>query len=218
MITSPNNQLLKDIRKLHSKRAGGRFVAEGEDLVEAAQAAGWKPVVTLRAGIDVEPELLAKASSLGSGTRVLAVHEERWGEPAGPVCLALWGVRDPGNVGTALRSARAFGAQSVVIGPGTADPYATKAVRASMGAIFEVALSRAGLDDLPRPRIALVAGEGDPLTGPGEGTLLVGAERQGLPADVVAGCDEVRHIPIASESLNAAMAATVGLYELTRVP
>jgi RNA methyltransferase, TrmH family len=218
MITSHHNQLLKDIRRLHRKREDGRFVAEGEDLVAAAEAAGWQPVVRLRAGVDVEAEALAKVSSLGSGTRELAVYEERWAQPSGPVCVALWGVKDPGNVGTVLRSARAFGAASVAIGPGTADPFGTKAVRASMGAIFEVPVARVeDLVALPAPRVALVAREGEPLAGPAGGTLVVGAEREGLPAEVVAACDEVRHIAIHSESLNAAMAATVALYEWTRV-
>ena len=218
MITSHHNQLLKDIRRLHRRREGGRFVAEGEDLVAAAEAAGWTPVVRLRAGVDVEADALAKVSSLGSGTRELAVYEERWSEPVGPVCVALWGVKDPGNVGTVLRGARAFGAACVAIGPNTADPFATKAVRASMGAIFEVPIAR--VDDvaaLPGPRVALVAGAGEPLAGPAAGTLIVGAEREGLPDEVVAACDEVRHIPIESESLNAAMAATVALYEWNRV-
>jgi RNA methyltransferase, TrmH family len=71
---------------------------------------------------------------------------------------------------------------------------------------------------LPAPRVALVARAGEQLNGPATGTLVVGAEREGLPDDVVAACDEVRHIPIASESLNAAMAATVALYEWNRVP
>jgi RNA methyltransferase, TrmH family len=218
LITSHHNQLLKDIRRLHRKREDGRFVAEGEDLVAAAQAAGWQPVVRLRAGVEVEAEALAKVSSLGSGTRELAVYEERWAQPSGPVCVALWGVKDPGNVGTVLRSARAFGAASVAIGPGTADPFGTKAVRASMGAIFEVPVARVeDLVALPAPRVALVAREGEPLAGPAGGTLVVGAEREGLPAEVVAACDEVRHIAIHSESLNAAMAATVALYEWTRV-
>jgi RNA methyltransferase, TrmH family len=218
LITSHHNQLLKDIRRLHRRRDGGRFVAEGEDLVAAADAAGWTPVVRLRAGVDVEEAALAKVSSLGSGTRELAVYEERWAQPTGPVCVALWGVKDPGNVGTVLRSARAFGAACVALGPNTADPFATKAVRASMGAIFEVPVAR--LEDiaqLPRPTVALVAREGERLAGPATGTLIVGAEREGLPADVVAACDEVRHIPIESESLNAAMAATVALYEWNRV-
>ena len=219
MITSHHNQLLKDIRRLHRRRDGGRFVAEGEDLVAAADAAGWTPVVRLRAGVDVEAEALAKISSLGSGTRELAVYEERWAQPAGAVCVALWGVRDPGNVGTVLRGALAFGASCVAIGPNTADPFATKAVRASMGAIFAVPVARVeDVAALPGPRVALVARAGEPLAGPANGTLVVGAEREGLPADVVAACDEVRHIPIESESLNAAMAATVALYEWTRVP
>jgi TrmH family RNA methyltransferase len=218
LITSHHNQLLKDIRRLHRRRDGGRFVAEGEDLVAAADAAGWTPVVRLRAGVDVDEAALAKVSSLGSGTRELAVYEERWAQPGGPVCVALWGVKDPGNVGTVLRSARAFGAACVAIGPHTADPFGTKAVRASMGAIFEVPVAR--VDDiaaLPAPRVALVARAGEPLSGPATGTLVVGAEREGLPAEVVAACDEVRHIAIESESLNAAMAATVALYEWNRV-
>jgi TrmH family RNA methyltransferase len=218
LITSHHNQLLKDIRRLHRRRDGGRFVAEGEDLVAAADAAGWQPVVRLRAGVDVEEAALAKVSSLGSGTRELAVYEERWAQPTGPVCVALWGIKDPGNVGTVLRSARAFGAACVAIGPNTADPFGTKAVRASMGAIFEVPVARVEeLAQLPGPTVALVAREGERLEGPATGTLVVGAEREGLPADVVAACDEVRHIPIESESLNAAMAATVALYEWNRV-
>ncbi|MBI5105960.1 MAG: RNA methyltransferase [Solirubrobacterales bacterium] len=220
MITSPNNQLLKDIRKLNARRAKGRFVAEGEDLLVAAHDAGWPPVHVLRAGIDVEPELLAKVSALGSGSRVLGVFDERWARPTGPLCVALWGIRDPGNVGTVLRSALAFGAASVAIGPQTADPYGPKAVRASMGAIFQVPVARVrDIRDLPGTTVALAAREGaaldraeltEPLT------LVVGSEREGLPPDVLAACDTAAHIPIHSESLNAAMAATVALYELSR--
>ncbi len=219
MITSAHNSQLKDIRRL-ARRRDTRFIAEGEDLVAAADAAGWEPVLKLQAGVDVEPALLDQVSSLGSGTRVLAVYEERFAAPTGPLCVALWGVRDPGNVGTVLRSALAFGAHSVVIGPGTADPFGVKAVRASMGAVFAVPVARAAnIDELPGETVALVAREGGPLTGPPAGTvtLVVGAERDGLDAPTIASCDRVAHIPIASESLNAAMAATVALYELTRV-
>jgi TrmH family RNA methyltransferase len=226
LITSPHNTKLKDLRKLARKR-DGRFVAEGEDLRAAAEAAGWTPVERFVAagsgleGTEVAPELLAQVSSLGSGTRALGVYEQRWTErPTGPLCVALWGVGDPGNVGTILRSALAFGAQSVALGPDCADPYGPKAVRASMGAIFQVPLARAASpDELPRPAIALAARQGETLRGPLDAaTLVVGAERTGLPDDVVAGCDRVAHLPIAeaSESLNAAMAATVALYEVTR--
>ncbi len=218
MITSTHNPLLKDIRRI-ARRRDGRFLAEGEDLVAAADAAGWEPVHRLEAGVNIEAGVLDKVSSLGSGTRVLAVYEERFSAPAGPLCVALWGVRDPGNVGTVLRGALAFGAASVVIGPGTADPFGVKAVRASMGAVFGVAIARAqSVDELPGETVALVAREGERLAGPAAGTLVVGAEREGLDEAVISACDHVAHIAIDAESLNAAMAATVALYEWTRVP
>jgi RNA methyltransferase, TrmH family len=229
-ITSPHNEQLKQVRKLAGRKWRDKtrtFVAEGEDLIDAAQAAGWAPELLLceagsgLAGEEVAPHLLRQVSQLGSGTRALAVYPQRWAPaPAGPVCVALWGVNDPGNVGTVLRSALAFGAGSVALGPGTADPYGAKAVRASMGAIFAVPLARvARVEELPRRTVALAARAGRPLEElePGEVTLVVGAEREGLPRDVTAACDEAAHIPIASESLNAAMAATIGLYEMTRV-
>jgi RNA methyltransferase, TrmH family len=219
VITSPHNDKLKEVRRLHRRREG-RFVAEGEDLLEAAADAGWPAVYELRSGIDVAPELLDAVSGLGSGTRAVGVYEQRWAPaPAGPLCVALWGVHDPGNVGTVLRSAAAFGASSVAIGPDTADPFGPKAVRASMGAIFSVPVARvASVAQLPAPRVALVAGAGDRLQGPGDGTLVIGAERTGLPQGVVAACDATARIDIAGDSLNAAMAATIALYEWTRVP
>ncbi len=228
-ITSSHNENLKEIRKLAGRRWRDklqRFVAEGEDLLEAAEVAGWEPLERYvadgsgLAGIPVAPHVLAEISQLGSGTRALAVYAQRWEKaPVGPRCLALWGVGDPGNVGTALRSARAFGASCVALGPGTVDPYGHKAVRASMGALFSVPLVRVrDVADLPAPRVALVAGRGRDLSelAGQAGTLLIGAERDGLPDHVVAGCDDVAHIPIHGDSLNAAMAATVALYEASR--
>src|SRR4051794_31610713 len=161
MITSPHNDKLKEIRRLNRRREA-RFVAEGEDLVGAAEAAGWPAVYRLEAGVDIEPALLDEVSALGSGTRVLAVYERRGGGKAtGPRCVALWGVRDPGNVGTVLRSALAFGASSVALGPDCADPYVPKAVRASMGAIFALDVARVdAVDELPGERVALVARAG----------------------------------------------------------
>ncbi|MCX6386977.1 MAG: RNA methyltransferase [Solirubrobacterales bacterium] len=227
-ITSPHNERLADVRRLHRRRGRdltGRFIAEGEDLLAAADIAGWPALARFAAtdsglaGDEVEPELLARASTLGSGTRTLAVYAQRWSVPTGPLCIYLHGVGDPGNVGAILRSGLAFGASSVVLGPGCADPYGPKAVRASMGAIFGVALARGEVADLPGEKIALVAREGEVLGGPtpeGDVTVLVGAEREGLPDEVVGACERVAHIPIASESLNVAMATTVALYELTR--
>jgi RNA methyltransferase, TrmH family len=233
MITSPHNEHLKEIRKLNQRRRAralsGRFVAEGEDLLAAADAAGWQPLERYCAagsgleGTEVEPKLLDSASELGSGTRALAVYEVRWaGAPSGPLCVYLHGVHDPGNVGTILRSAEAFGAASVAIGPGTADPFGPKAVRASMGAVFSVPLARAAtLADLPGATVALDTGtdatpalETLALT---ELTLLIGAEREGLPVELTTGADHVARIPIVNHSLNAAMAATVALYEASRM-
>jgi len=227
-ITSPHNEQLKEIRKLAGRKWRDKlreFVAEGEDLLDAASAAGWEPIARLVAegsgleGEEVAPHLLAQVSQLGSGTRALGVYAQRWAPaPVGPLCLALWGVNDPGNVGTALRGALAFGASSVALGPGTADPYGPKAVRASMGALFEVPVARVRtVEELPGRKIALVAHGGEPLAAPdGDVTLLVGAEREGLPAAIVSACDGTATIPVRSESLNAAMAATVALYECNR--
>jgi len=155
------------------------------------------------------------------------VYEERWADRAvGPVCVYLHGVHDPGNVGTVLRSAEAFGASCVALGPETADPFSPKAVRASMGAVFAVPVARVGSPaELPGLRVALVAGEGPALWEiSAEGlpksptlALLVGGERAGLPRDVVAAADVVAHIPIATHSLNAAIAATIALYEVSRM-
>ncbi len=174
-------------------------------------------------GEEVEPALLAKVSARGSGTRAIGVYERPpLVAPTGPLCVALWGVKDPGNVGTILRSALAFGAASVALGPGTADPHGPKAVQASMGAVFAVPLARVErVEELPSPTIALVAREGEALAREGDalrgtGTFVVGAERDGLPRDVIDACDRVAQIPIRSESLNAAMAATVALYEAVR--
>ncbi|MEA2320311.1 MAG: methyltransferase, TrmH family [Solirubrobacteraceae bacterium] len=218
MITSPHNDKLKEIRRLQRRREG-RFVAEGEDLVDAAAEAGWPALYRLEAGVDVEAELLDGVSALGSGTRVVGVYEQRWSRPTGALCIALWGVRDPGNVGTVLRSALAFGADCVALGPDCADPFSPKAVRASMGAIFAMPVARVdSIDELPGRRVGLAARAGDPLTGPlaQPATIVIGSERAGLPDDVLAACDRLAHIPIRAESLNAAMAATVALYEATR--
>jgi RNA methyltransferase, TrmH family len=231
-ITSPHNSRFKELRRLSRRRERertARFVAEGEDLIAAAQRAGRVAIEGFRAAgsgqgeqsfIEVEPTVLAQVSSLGSGTRVIGIYEQRFLDaPIGPLCVYMHGLSDPGNVGTILRAAEAFGASSVALGPGCADPHSPKAVRASMGAIFSVPLARAGgAAELPGERVALVARAGQPLAELNVEqplSLLIGAEREGLPDEVVAACERTAHIPIRSESLNAAMAATIGLYEMS---
>ena len=226
MITSADNKQLKTIRKLHEKRGRereGLFIAEGEDLVEAAAAAGWEPEILLRSGEDVEPRLLDAVSTLGSGTRVIAVYAQRWSEPGGELAVYLHGVGDPGNVGTVIRSAHALADGPVVLGPGCADPWSPKAVRASMGSSFARPPARAALDELLGTKIALAAREGKPL---GEvprevpELLCLGAERTGLSPEVRAAADAVAHLPLRDDgpdSLNVATAATVALYERNRM-
>ena len=234
-ITSANNPRLRSLRRLRDKRErerSQRFLVEGEDLVAAARAAGAPMLAGYRlAGsgiggegfIDVEAAPLRSAGVLSSGARVIGVYEQRWSAPSGPLCVYLHGVSDPGNVGAVLRSAEAFAASCVALGAGCADPYSPKAVRASMGAIFSVPVARVhDLDELPGERVALSPDGSEVLdaaadAGPGrEVTILVGAERAGLPQALLARCERRCRIPIATHSLNAAMAATIALYELSR--
>jgi RNA methyltransferase, TrmH family len=223
MITSPHNEQLKTIRKLQQKHWRERldlFAAEGEDLVEAAEAAGWEPDALLIGGEDVEQELLDEVSSLGSGTRVVGVYRRRWSQPGGDVSAYLHGVGDPGNVGTVIRSVHALADGPAVLGPGCADPFSPKAVRASMGSLFARPPARAGFEELAGTRVALDA-QADRALGEIETAaplvLCLGAEREGLPAEVAGRADERVRIPLrpgGPESLNVAMAATVALYEV----
>jgi TrmH family RNA methyltransferase len=218
MITSRDNERLKLVRKLHDRRWRdklGLFAVEGEDLV----AADIEPVELLIAGDNVEPSLLAEASTLAHPPRLIAVYR-RDDLPRGtrPVTVALWQVGDPGNVGTLLRAADAFGA-GVAFSDGCADPTSPKAVRASMGAIFRVPLS--GFDEPAGRRIALVPSGGIPLPEldfTGDVVLVLGAEREGLPADVLERCAERASIPQpgGGDSLNVAMAGAIALYEFSR--
>jgi RNA methyltransferase, TrmH family len=223
VITSASNPRLKLIRKLESRRhraKTGLFFCEGEDLVEAALAAGIEPQDLLVAGEDVEAGLLADVSQLAHPPRVIGVFRRAdlpaWEQR--PVTLALWQVADPGNVGTLIRTADAFGG-SVALSEGSADPTSSKALRASAGAVFRVPLG--GFDEPAGQHVALVAGEGGPLDDielEERTTFVLGAEREGLPREVVERCEAVASIPIdaASESLNVAVAGAIALYEWRR--
>jgi TrmH family RNA methyltransferase len=171
------------------------------------------------AGEDVEPALLAEVSALAHPPRVVAVYR-RDDLPRGvrPVTLALWHVADPGNLGTLVRAADAFGA-GVALSPGCADPTGPKAVRAAMGALWRVPLS--GFDEPTGTRVALVPRGGTPLPEldvDGDVVLVLGAEREGLPRDVLDRCAVQASIPQPgqAESLNVAMAGAIALYELSR--
>ena len=228
MITSKDNDKLKLIRSLHDRRGrerAGLFLTEGEDLLAAGIAAAVEPKLLLSAagsgigGLEVDPELLAASSTLGSGTRVIAAWEQP--EPAsiaGPVCVYLHGLSDPANVGAVIRSAHALVEGTLVLGPECADPYSPKAVRASMGSIFGQPLAEAGFDDTPQPRTALLAHGGEPLTDLEPPlTICLGAERAGLPSELADACEKQLTIPLRQgvESLNVAATAAIVLQRIS---
>jgi TrmH family RNA methyltransferase len=228
MIESPHNEKLKLVRKLRDRKHRERealFVTEGEDLVAAGLAAGAEPRFLLTAagaglgGEEVEPGLLAAASTLGSGTRAIAVWPQRWTDAVEAPCVYLHGIGDPGNVGAIVRTAGALLGGTVVLGPDCADPHGPKAVRASMGAIFAQPLARAEIDATPEPRAAMVAhGGSGPEALEGCATICLGAEREGLPREVLDRCRRRVTIPLrpgAAESLNVAAAAAIGAQRIS---
>jgi RNA methyltransferase, TrmH family len=217
VIVSASNERLKLVRKLHEKSWRdklGLFFVEGEDAVAAASA---EPVDLLRAGEDVEPKLLAGVATTPHPPRVIGVYRRsdlpKWEER--DTTLALWRLADPGNLGTLIRTADAFGA-AVALSEGCADATSPKALRASAGSIWRVPLG--SWDDVGGTRVALVAHGGEPLDSldlSGRVTFLLGAEREGLPAEVERDADA--WIPIAgAESLNVAVSGAVALYERAR--
>jgi TrmH family RNA methyltransferase len=213
MITSKDNERLKLVRKLHEKRWRdklGLFFVEGEDAVASATA---DPVDLLRAGGDVEPKLLAEIATAAHPPRVVGVYRRSdlpgWEER--DATLALWRLVDPGNVGTLIRTADAFGA-AVALSDGCADPTSPKALRASVGSIWRVPLGV--WDDIGGTRIALEAHGGEPLSSvdlSGRVTFVLGAEREGLSREVERDVNAT--IPISgAESLNVAASGAIALY------
>jgi TrmH family RNA methyltransferase len=222
MIESPQNEKLKLVRKLRERKHRDRlglFVTEGEDLLSAGIESGRQPEVLLSApgsglgGDQVAAELLDALSALGSGTRAIAIWEQRLSDPGGPACIYLDGVGDPGNVGAVVRVADALIDGVVVLGPGSADPFSPKATRASMGSVFSQPLARAGIQATPGPRLGLVAHGGEPLEQlEAPLTLCLGAEREGLSEEVLRRCERRLTIPLRSggaESLNLVAAAAI---------
>jgi TrmH family RNA methyltransferase len=237
VITSPSNPRLRLVRRLASRSQRerlGLFGCEGEDLVQAALEAGLEPVELLidaerpvsglPGGEPVEPRLLAELSVLGHPPRVLGVFRRAdlpllSPQTPPPVGLALWHVADPGNIGTLLRAADGLGPAFLALSSGCADPTGPKALRASAGSVFRVPTAR--FDDAPGRRVALVAHGGTSLTDLDleDGTTFVlGAEREGLPDDLVGACDESATVPLEphAESLNVAITGAIALYEWRR--
>jgi len=251
MITSTQNERIKYIRSLGRRRVRqreGRFVVEGTRLVDEATRAGCEPALALYtqtwattpAGEILLPALsqakdgcllvseaaLAACSDTKSPQGVLLVVPFVQTSPRPGLCLILDQLRDPGNLGTILRSAKAADVGHVTLTPGTVDVYSPKVVRGAMGAHFYLSVS-----SLAWPAIAeQLAGREVWLADAASGTaydevdwvrpsaLIVGGEASGAGEEASSQATGRVTIPMAGqvESLNAAMAATVILFEATR--
>jgi RNA methyltransferase, TrmH family len=214
--------IARTVGRLHDRRWRdklGLFFVEGEDAIAAATAS---PVDLLRADEDVEAKLLAEVATAPHPPRVVGVYRRAdlpaWEER--DATLALWRLADPGNVGTLIRTADAFGA-AVALSDGCADPTSPKALRASAGSIWRVPLARWDASNRllqGTTRVALTAHGGRDLAGidlSGRIVFLLGAEREGLPDWLPRDVEAT--IPISgAESLNVAASGAVALYELAR--
>lgn len=254
-VTSPANPIVKAARALHQRKArteSGLFLAEGRKLILDALQAGWMPetVIALEpreasndaalaarvraAGADVvfaTPAVMEKVARRENPQTVIGVFPQRLAPLAqcesGTVVI-LEGPRDPGNVGTIVRTADAAGAAAVVLVGPSADPFGIEAVRASMGSVFHVPIVRAEADAL-HPFLDRWPGAiiGTHLSGtidvrtlaPAEPQCLVmGTEQSGLSDALAARCNPLVRIPMAgkADSLNLAVATGLALYELRR--
>lgn len=255
-ITSPSNPLIKTLKSLHAKKGRaetGLFLAEGARLaVEAADLGVWPETLVYSTAalsrdqvrklladaearrvrvIETSESVLAQISKrdnpqtvIGAYRQVLAPLDTLQGE----TIIALDGVRDPGNLGTILRTADSTGAGGVVLLGESCDPFSVEAVRASMGSVFAVKLSRASFDELLRFKAtrgaeligaslngAALAPE---LAAPARAIVLMGNEQSGLPAQMEEACDLLVRLPMRgrADSLNLAVATAVMLYDLWR--
>ena len=248
-ITSRKNPLLEHMRRLDSaayRRERGEFLCDSPKLVEEALRHGAQVVslavsdgVALPEGVDasvrcvaVPPDVMASISPVRTPQGMLAAC--RMPDTALPEKLTgqryvvLDGVQDPGNVGTVIRTADAFGCDGVVLLTGCADPYSVKTLRSSMGAVFR----RPVWSVTPEELGALLRRSGIPLYGAAlrpdaldarqadysRCALAIGSEGRGLSREVLDLCDKTVLIPMSPrcESLNAAIAAAVLLWESWR--
>ncbi len=254
VITSLTNETVKSVRALHLRKAreeSGLFLAEGLKIVAEAVDLGFAPRILLHSAeasshpilqrvagaaaetIEVSPAVLAKISRRDNPQMVLGVFEQRFTpladlKPASARCwVGLQAVRDPGNLGTIIRTADAAGCGAVILIGDCCDPYSVEAVRATMGSIFAVPIARAGVEEF------LVWRAGWPGTVAGAALtatvdfraadyrdptlVLMGNEQAGLPPELIAACDVTVKIPMRgrADSLNLAVATGVMIYAVT---
>ena len=238
MITSVDNQRVKDVTRLRNsreRRRSGRFVAEGPREVERARAAGLTIVATYFApslidwdeGDEVSERVLAKMAYRAEPEGVLAVVEAPSRElpRTGTLYLVAVGIEKPGNLGAMARTAEAAGADALLVAEAQADVWNPNAIRASTGAVFTLPVVEATLDDVRALDARLVAATVDAPLRYTEAdlaqptALAVGAEDTGLAESWRAAAELAVSIPTrgrAADSLNAAAAAAVLLFEAVR--
>ena len=240
-VTSPDNPLIKRLRRLHDarhRRADGAFLVEGVRAIAAFLAHGWRPQELLLGDAlaapaewgalpvtSVSPAVLGKLSQADTPSGYLAAFPLPTPPALDPAAggLVLHGIADPGNLGTLIRCAAAFAVRQVLLVGGT-DPFAHKVVQASAGELATIAVHRVdaaqGLEPLAggAPACALVVRDGrDPADLPRHPRwLVVGSEAHGLDATALAACAERVTLPMpgGTESLNAAMAGAIACYAL----
>ena len=250
-------KLIRSLEMRKARRDTGLFVAEGASVLVTAREAGWTPRMLVflagsaQAGVaqgllawaetagaeclEVSPAVLAKLAAKDNPQSMLGVLEQRWLDEAaaGQVAqdglwLALEAIRDPGNLGTIIRTADAVGASGVALVGTCCDPYSHEAVRASMGSIFNVPLARMSVE---RFLAWAATWKGDVVGAHLSGredfravryrapTLLaMGSEGPGLSPGLAAACSRLVKIPMAGrlDSLNLAVATGLMLYEIRK--
>lgn len=225
---------IKQIRSLGEKKfrdATGLFVVEGEKMVQEALDSGFKVVRVLRRE-EIGDAVMARISQLSSPSPVLAVvarPEPAADEPVRGLCLALDGIRDPGNMGTIIRIADWFGVETVYASADCVELFNPKVIQASMGSVFRVRLVTADIASLARRfREAGMRVYGTFLDGNDlyqealqpEGLVVMGNEANGIRPAVAAEVDARLTIPSfgksGAESLNVAAATAVTLSEFRR--
>ncbi|MGE0741036.1 MAG: TrmH family RNA methyltransferase [Hyphomonadaceae bacterium] len=255
-ITSASNPLIKTLKSLHLKKGRaetGLFLAEGARLaVEAADLGVWPEILVFSPAalardqvrgllaqaeqrrvrtIETSENVLAQISKRDNPQTVIGAYRQRLAaldDIQGETLVALEGIRDPGNLGTILRTADSTGAGGVVLIGDSCDPFSVEAVRASMGSLFAMKLARASFDDVVRYKkargaemlgLSLKGGPLDPgRPAPAKAIVLMGNEQSGLPDYMEAACDQLVKLPMRgrADSLNLAIATGVMLYDLWR--
>jgi TrmH family RNA methyltransferase len=253
-FSNPTIKFVRSLRDKKHRRREGRFLAEGLRLLTDARASGRLPELLLMATtrdphpllddleravaadggdvIEVPIDILAKVTGKDNPQAVCGVFSE-WNtglagidRAAAPIWLVAQAMRDPGNLGTMLRTADAVGAGGVILLDDCVDPFGVEAVRASMGAIFTQRLAQARWPDfiawlraVPGQLVAASLRDAVPYRGAAYAApcfVMVGNESRGLPEDYEMACDLRVTMPMLgrADSLNAAVAAAVLAYEV----